>query len=178
MEENVQVEKVGLVRRKKLCIIILVIVLIAVVGFASWWILRQQKSEDENGIGYESGAVVVTDADELQRMVDDMVKDDSMALEYKNVAVSRDGENFSCYLINSIKNKYEMFLTIYKDQEMKEQLLLTKLIPPGSGMEQFRTEKKLDPGTYDTVLVFTQVKGDHKTIRSQISVAYTMKILE
>ena len=81
MEENVQVEKVGLVRRKKLCIIILVIVLIAVVGFASWWILRQQKSEDENGIGYESGAVVVTDADELQKMVDDMVKDDSMAIE-------------------------------------------------------------------------------------------------
>lgn len=157
-------------------IIIGIVVLVTATGVI-WWLCHKNANNVEE-IGYESQAVVVTDQEQLQKMMDQMADDGSVALEYKNVATSKDGKNFACYLANSSKNKYDMFLTIFKDQEKKEQVLLTKLIPPGSALKQFTTETKLEPGTYEGVLVLTQVKEDHKTIQSQTSVVYTMTVSE
>ena len=163
-------------KKKKVIIILIVIVVMAAAAGVIWWLCRHNEQSTENGIGYESQAVVVTDPDQLQSMMDQMTDDNSVALEYKNVATSQDGKNFACYLANSGKNKYDMFLTLFKDSEKKEQILLTKLIPPGSGLKKFTLDKKLDPGTYEGVLVLTQVKDDHKTIQSQTSVVYTLTV--
>jgi hypothetical protein len=71
-----------------------------------------------------------------------------------------------------------MYLALYLDGEVEEgkELFLTQLIKPGSGIESLKTTKKLESGNYDTTLVFTQVKDDHKTIQSQVSVAYTLMV--
>lgn len=183
MKDNINNEKKSNVL--KWLIILLLVVLIG-IGVC---ILVFSNSEKEDGnkevanegpsIGYEDSAVLVTDENELQNAVDAMIektKDGMMSLEYQNIASSTDGEHFKCYLANSIKNPYDMYIGIYLDQEYKDELLLTGLIRPGSGMKEFKTTRKLEKGSYNAVLVFTRVKDDHTTIKDQVSVTYTLTV--
>lgn len=95
----------------------------------------------------------------------DNVEDGYISLSHKNKAISTDGENFDCYIMNNIDNKYDMFVNIYKDSSGEEQILLSGLIPPGSGLTHFKSEIKLDKGSYKALLVITQVEEDRKTMR-------------
>ncbi len=56
-----------------------------------------------------------------------------VTLEYKNDARSEDGENFSCYIANAVENAYDMYIQIFADAELTDQLLLTGLLRPGTG---------------------------------------------
>ncbi len=155
-------------------LILAIIFALAAVGIAFfvWY-----RPHEDNELGYDNGAVVVTDEDELQKIIDDRKnKDGQISLEYKNVATSNDGREFSCFIANSAKNKYDMYLGIYKDASYQEELFLTQLLRPGSGIQSFTCSEALEPGTYDVVLVFTLVKEDHQTIKSQTSVAYTLTV--
>jgi hypothetical protein len=67
-------------------------------------------------------------------------------------------------------------MAIYLDEDRTDELLLTKLIPPGSGLETFKTSRKLETGTYDVILLFTRVTDDHTTIKDQVSVTYTLEV--
>jgi hypothetical protein len=170
--------------KKTVVLIVLLLLIIVAGGGFIVWLINHDKAEETNGTGLGYEANVVTDEDSLQDLVDGMVeraKDGSMALEFKNQATSSDGQNFSCYIANSVKNKYDMYLGIYLTSEEsgeQEELYLTQLIKPGSGIESFQTSRKLEPGTYDTVIIFTQVKDDHATIHSQVSVEYTLTVSE
>ncbi len=167
-------------QKKNIVIIILVIIILALVaGGVAFYIISNKKSDDDTGnkLGYESN--LVTDEDGLQKAVDDMVKkaeEGNMSLEYKNIATSSDGENFSCYIMNSVENSYDMYLSIYEDSDFKDEIMLTELIPVGSGIDTFKTSKKFDSGSHSVVLVFTQVEDDHSTIHAQISVELTLNV--
>ena len=120
-----------------------------------------------NGKLEYDNAAIVLDEDQLQKEVDELfqkVEDGYISLSHKNIAVSNDGQHFECYILNNIDNKYDMYFNIYKDYEAQEQLLLTGLIPPGSGIDHFTSEIKLDPGQYQALLVITQVEDDHETL--------------
>lgn len=176
-------ESKGIETKEKNKKIIIAVILITAVLILSavlcWWFFF--RTAPDNLIGYESSAVTVTDEDTLQDIVDGMIKqtkDGHMALEYKNTAISSDGTNFSCYIANSAKNKYNMYVGIYLDSDLKDQIYLTKLIKPGDGIQNFQSSRKLTPGTYNAVLVFTQVKEDQQEIKSQVSVAYTLSVSE
>lgn len=130
-------------------------------------------------LGYDENAVVVTDEDELQKIVDEMQnRESSISLEYKNIAGSSDGSNFSCYIANSAKNRYDMYIGIYSDADYEEELYLSQLLKPGSGIKDFKCNKKLEPGSYNMILVFTLVGDDHETIKSQTPVTFTMNVAE
>lgn len=112
-------------------------------------------------------AAVAMDQEQLQSQVDeafDEVRDGYIRIRHKSEAVSADGKSFECYIENVEANKYDVYFNIYKDNTAKEQILLTGLIPPGSGLESFRSDIKLEPGTYEALLVITQVEEDHVTI--------------
>jgi hypothetical protein len=132
----------------------------------------------EGALMYDSGAVALSE-DGLQERVNEMVqkaKEGTMALQFKNTAFSSDGRHFTCEIGNSIKNNYDMFINIYKDSSLQEQILLTGLIPPGQGIESFESEIQLDPGTYEALLVLTQVKDDHATLHAQLNVVLTLEV--
>ena len=78
--------------------------------------------------------------------------------------------NKTSYLANSAKNKYDMYFGIYTDTTYQDELLLTQLIKPGDGLQTFKTSRKLEPGTHEAVLALTQVKEDHKTIQSFVTI--------
>lgn len=181
MEANVE-SKAGSPKKNRKWLLLLLLALLVFVA-AVVFVARRNKEEDSGGgtLGYENSAVVVSDADELQRLVDGMVemtKDGMVSLEYKNVATSSDGKNFACYIANSVKNKYDLYLGIYSDMTLEEELFLTQLLRPGTGIEGFEAARTLEPGSYDAILVFTQVKDDHETIQAQASVSYTLTVAE
>lgn len=154
-----------------LCVFLLTVI---VSGVAFYLHCAGNNDQEENPIGYES-AVVVTDQEGAQKLGKKPDKG-AMALEYKHVAASADGRRFSCYLANAAENGCDMYMGIYLDQKLSDEVLLTKLIPPGSRLESFETSRQLEPGNYDAVLVFTTVKDDHKTIKNQVCVAYTLTV--
>ena len=97
-------------------------------------------------LGYAEGTTVVEDPDALQKAVDEMyahAAEGGVTLEYKNDARSTDGENFSCYIANAAENRYDMYLQIFADSELTDQLLLTGLIRPGSAFDNISLEQSV-----------------------------------
>ena len=130
-------------------------------------------------IEYDKAAIVL-DEDQLQKELDELfkkVEDGYVSLSHKNVAESDDGEHFACYVLNNIDNNYDIYVNIYKDYSAQEQIMLSGLIPPGSGLDHFTSEIKLDPGQYEALLVITQVEDDHETIRdNQLLLAISLVV--
>lgn len=171
-------------------VIVLIVILILLLGTVGFLLIREKDNfiDSDSGddkfsvntpiIKYDEAAVLLDD-ENLQEEIDRMkaeVEKGNVALQYKNLAVSKDGKNFACTIGNSLANGTDMYFNIYKDDTFTEQILLTGLIPPGSGIDSFESEIKLDPGTYNAVLAFTQVEDDHQTIKAQVLVALTLEV--
>ena len=132
-------------------------------------------------IGYAEGVTVVEDPDALQKLVDEMYQkaaEGTIALEYKNGAYSTDGTNFSCYIANSVDNKYDMYIQIFADEGLTDQLLLTGLIRPGSAFANLTLDHALDTGTHRVYVAFTQVEEDLATIHAQVFVTMDFTVSE
>ena len=117
----------------------------------------------------------------MQKAVDEMyahAAEGGVTLEYKNDARSTDGENFSCYIANAAENRYDMYLQIFADSELTDQLLLTGLIRPGSAFDNISLEHPLDPGTHRVYVAFTQVEEDLETIHAQVMVTMDFTVAE
>jgi len=162
----------------KLIIGIAAVAVVASVGVATYTVINNNKenSEDDSGrIGYATEAKVMLDEDSLQAAIDEAVKNAnnySVALDYKNNAYSDNGKDFECYLLNSASNAYDMYIGIYSDPEMTNQLYLSGLVPPGSGFENITLEKKLPVGDHRVYVMLTQVKDDEngeQIIHNQVS---------
>ncbi len=152
---------------------------------------RQEGSEnvgeigdDDFRIGYDETAIC-TDPETLQKAVDEMyarAAEPGVALEYKNVAVSDDGENFVCYLGNSADNAYDMFFSIYADQQLQDEIFVSKLLRPGYRLEEMKINRKLAPGTYTVYIANTQVKDEENEENSltqviQAQIVTTMEFI-
>lgn len=144
---------------------------------------------EDGRIGYATAGVVATDPETLQDMVDEMyekAKEPGIALEYKNVMVSEDGVNFDCFIGNSADNAYDMFITIYSDQALTDELYLSELLRPGTRFEKVTFQKKLDPGEYKGYVVYTQVADEKiegqetltQTIHAQVATTIDIMVRE
>lgn len=172
---------------KTIIILLVVLILLLIGGIVTVVVVLLNKDDtpetDSQPQGaftlpYDNGAVFL-DEDSLQAQVDAAFKqaaEGSMVLQFKNTAVSKDGTHFECEIGNAIENPYDMYINIYKDSSLEEQILLTGLIPPGSGIYEFDSEKPIFPGSYEAILVLTQVEDDHQTIHAQVSVVLTLEV--
>ena len=154
----------------------LVVIIVALVFFL---LFRQGTNIDDNDVprvGYATNATVMLDQDSLQAAMDAaMAQDGNVALLYKNNAYSKNGTDFTCYIVNSPANKYDMFLTIYADAALTDQVFLSGLVPVGSGFEQITLDRALEPGDHTVNVVVTQVDTDEdgtQVIKNQV--AHTM----
>lgn len=166
---------------KRLVAVIAVLALI-IVGLVAFLLFRQSTTDIEDGdtptVGYATNATVMLDQNALQMAMDEAMKkakDGNVALLYKNNAYSEDGKEFTCYIVNSPANKYDMYLTIYADPELTDQIFLSGLVPVGNGFEQISLDRALDPGDHTVNVVVTQVDTDEdgaQVIKNQV--AHTM----
>lgn len=158
-------------------ILILVLSILVIVG-AVFIILKIQKTDKPEEVNNNSNLkeyetnVILDDPKTLQDEYDKMVeeaKEGEMALEMKNVAISKDGENFSCYLANAKANKYDMYMVLYLD-DTQEEIYRTGLLPIGGRIESFKLDKKLEQGKYTATISYNQVEDDGVTEHAQVNV--------
>lgn len=183
MSENVKEEKKSSNKTIIILLIIVILLLLAAGIIAVVFIMKKDADlpdQGDNGglIQYEAGIINYEDAqkeyDEMQKRADEGM----VGVHYSNIAKSEDGTHFTCFIENPIRNGYDMYLNIYKDDTMTEQILLTGLIPAGSGIEEFESEIPLEPGDYKSVLVMTLVEDDHSTLHAQSKVYLNLYVGE
>lgn len=160
-------------------IIILLGVLILLMGIVlAVVLLRTNDISDGNVplIGYSTDAKVMLDQNSLQAAYDEAARnaaEGTVGLKYKNDAYSTNGTDFECYIANSESNIFDMFLNIYADPELTDQIYLSGLVPPGSGFESITLEHALEPGDHMVYVVLTQVDTDEDTgeqvLKNQVS---------
>lgn len=138
------------------------------------------RKKDDQKVSYAmEGVVVVEDPDALQQKVDEMeaqAAEGGISLEYKNDAFSNDGTNFSCYIANAANNIYDMFIAIYADAELNDQLFLSDLLRPGTAFNTLALEQTLDAGVHTVYVAFTQVEEDWETIHGQVIVTMNFTV--
>lgn len=155
-------------------IIAVAVVIIAALAITVFLLLNRQTEDSSSQIGYAADAKVMLDQDSLQAAFNEAMKnaaDGNIGLKYKNDAFSDDGENFECYIVNSESNKYDMFLAIYADAAMTDQIFLSELVPPGSGFENIKLSHALDDGSHTVYVALTQVDIDEdgeQVIKNQV----------
>ncbi len=173
MEEEVYEEGGG--RSLKVAIVVLILVLlVAAAGFIYFSFFREQPEEEPKGVGYAMDAGVVLTQEELDAAMANAAANDAgmVALSYKNGAYSSDGENFECYVVNSASNQYDMFLAMYTDVQLTDQVFLSGLLKPGSGYDKLKLSHKLEKGTHTIYVMVTQVDRDeegNEVIVNQVS---------
>ncbi len=180
--EEEEYEEAGSSRRPLLIIGIIALALVlAGTAVAAAFILTRKDDTEDDGltIGYAAEARVFLDEDSLSAAMSEATKnaqEKNIALRYQNNAYSTDGQTFTCRIINSERNKYDMFLILYADAEWTDELLTTELVPPGSGFDEITLNRALEPGTHTVYVVYTQVETGEdgkQTIRNQT--AHTME---
>ena len=132
-------------------------------------------------LGYAEGVTVVDDPDALQKAVDDMyakAAEGNIALEYRNEATSDDGETFQCYIANALANSYDMYIDVYEDKALSNEIFLSGLFRPGEAFREIKLNQKLDPGTHQVYVAFTQVNEDLETIHGQVLVTMDFIVSE
>ena len=122
-------------------------------------------------IEYAEGTVAVESPDAFQERVDQMLEDaqKTIGLQFKNDAYSDDGLNFDCYIANPTRNERDMFLAIYADLELTEQVFLSGLVAPGHAFERITLERPLPEGDHTVYVAFSQVEelDGQQTMRAQ-----------
>jgi hypothetical protein len=165
---------------KNIIIVAAIVVLVVVIAAAAVVVTVLKNQDDNNSvIGYATEAQVLLTQEEIDKAAEEAfanAENGDVALMYQNDALSYDGTNFECYIMNSASNLYDMFLTIYADAEMTDELFLSQLVPPGSGFENITLEHPLDVGDHRVYVAFTQVARDEETGEESIAhqVFYTM----
>lgn len=164
-------------RKDKRLLIIIVIIVVVLAAAAVCYFTRPKEiyevEDDVPPLGYAEGLTVVNDPNALQSAVDDMYSKaakGNMALEYSNDASSTDGKKFACYIANAQANSYDMYINIYADQALKDEIFLSGLVPPGKAFQEIELKKALPAGTHRVYVAFTQVEDDHATIHGQVMV--------
>jgi len=178
--------------KSKVIIIVLIIVIVLMIGGGvTAFLLLSNGSNTGNGepaittqaqetaettknplkLDYDDAAVAL-DEDSLQKQFEELQKnaEGNISLEYKNYAISKDGKEFECYLANSELNTEDMFIAIFTDASMEEQVYLSGLLRPGTVIENFTSEINVEKGEHSFVVMFTSVSDDHETMTSQIAV--------
>ena len=156
-------KKSGISKPLAVGIAVLVLALVAIIIVL---LMRKPVAELEDGDtpkdGYAAEGVMVLEDDGIY----DVLEPNSIALEFKNDAYSKDGKTFACYLGNSALNEHDMYVAIYSDAELNDLLYLSGLVRPGNGFEEITLDKKLELGDHRVYIAFTQME-DPSTIHAQ-----------
>lgn len=149
----------GTVNKILLIAICFLIIAVGVVGF---FLIRNLRSKDTR-IG------LALTQEELDSAMDDAranAQSSSIALRYENGAYSTDGQLFSCYIMNSQLNVYDMFLVIYSDEKLTDELFSSGLVAPGRGFDQIKLNRALDKGNHTVYVVLSQVNTDEDGVQT------------
>lgn len=184
--------------KSKIIIVLLIVVIVLLIGGgAAAFLLMNNNGEGQTGpaqtaaadtavtaenknnsplLKYDDAAVAL-DENGLEKQIEEMKNSEgNISLEYKNEAESTDGTHFICYLANSDLNTEDMFIAIFTDANMTEQVYLSGLLRPGTSIQEFDSEIPFEKGKHSVVCMFTSVGDDHESMTSQIAVEVMLTV--
>ena len=154
-------------KSNKVIIIIGAVIIALLIGVIAYLLLRPDMDIDEGNVplGYAVDAKVMLDEDSLRAAMEEAqrnAREGRIALRYQNNAFSDDGKTFSCRIVNSSANAFDMFIALYADPELTDQLFLSGLVPPGSGFDEVTLDHELPVGNNTVYVALTQVTTDEE----------------
>lgn len=172
------------ISRKSVITILLILLIVGIIIVLALILKKDKNKNDETGenveptatttpVRYDSNIIVGKDdaaSDEVGN-----VEDGQMNLEMKDVAISKDGKNFSCYICNAKENAFDMFFTI-RDPVTNKDIYKSGLIPVGARIETFKIDNPIDKGKHRCVLIYHQMESDGTTEHATVSVEITLKV--
>lgn len=156
----------------KIIVIILIIFLAIALGFIIY-ILTRTDDADEPDTGGRGTVVTEDNADTInisQEPVEDGMYETSMTIDWHF-----EGKRSEDAYVANVENNTR---TVYFDlnlAETGENIYSSPYIPVGSELSGITLEKEIDPGTYDTILIYHLVDDDNKEL-STLSVALTIYV--
>lgn len=161
-------------KRPVLLVILLMCVAIAAGAAVAFALsLRESEPQPESApkIGYSTGTVIMEGSGPVK-----LTPPDNITLEYKRVATSQDGKTFKCQIANAKENQFDMYIDMYTDSALTDEIFLSELFRPGTGFEEITLNRTLDKGLHTVYLVFTQVEDDQSTMHNQMVVTYDLLV--
>lgn len=155
MEDKQGNERVNSQSKTKLLagIIGLLSIIVVAAGVIIFMLLRKPDTEAVKKIGMEAG--IVTNESNLANL--ELNEPFSFTTLYDRDIYITNGKEATCYIGNSEYNYYEdMYIQIYLNDEnddLSEEIYVSKVIPRGSHIEAFTAERELDPGDYRGTLI-------------------------
>ena len=133
--------------------IILLLVIVIAGGIIIFLLTREPESEAVQKIGMEAG--IITNESNLADL--ELNEPFSFTTLYDRDIYITNGKDATCYIGNSDSNYYEdMYIQIYlndENDELSDEIYVSKVIPRGSHIESFTAEKELEPGDYRGTLI-------------------------
>lgn len=176
-QDKVQNDGSKKVDSKTICILVLIGVILVgvIVGICIFCFgNKKEKQQETTTVNSKYDSNIILDKDDVNKS-SETVENGQMSLEMKNVAISKDGINFNCYLCNAKENKFDIFITI-QDYDTGAELFRSGVMPVGSRIEKMKFNKELEEGEYSTVITFHQLESDGETEHAKVSVAYTLNV--
>ncbi len=170
---------------KKTLIILLIIVIILLLagGITAFVLMKADKEPTESTTGGKQIPLEVNagvlNPDKLKNWNESALQeaqDTQIPISFSPTATSADGTNFLCEIGNPPGAKYYMYLDIYSDTTLQEEVYLSGLLEPGKGITSFKTNRPFPKGETDAVLVLTTVQDDQQTIVAQTMVVLTLQV--
>lgn len=122
--------------------------------------------ETSTSIGYASEGVMVLDDDSDTPAIDP-TKSRGVGVMFQNDAYSTDGQTFNCYIGNPERNERDMFIAIYSDNTLSEELFVSQLLQPGTGFNTITLNRALEEGDHRLVVALTLVEGEEEALYAQ-----------
>jgi hypothetical protein len=171
-----------------LIVSVLLVLVLGLLGAVVYLLTRQDGKETSNAetasprLEYATEGVIFTeDPDALQKAYDEAaekVEESVVPLSYRNVARSEDGVEFNCYVANPERARFDMFVAIYADAGMTDELYMSQLLRPGTAYDTIRLNRALPPGRHEVYAVFTTIDEEDsvQVIRGQAAVTMEFRV--
>lgn len=136
-----------------LLVMILLLIIVIAGSIIAFLLTREPESEAVQKIGMEAG--IVTNEGDLTDL--ELNEPFSFTTLYDRDIYITNGKDATCYIGNSDSNYYEdMYIHIYlndKNDELSDEIYVSKVIPRGSHIESFTAKRELAPGDYRGTLI-------------------------
>ncbi len=161
MEEYEEYEEGGGGGAVNKILVAVICVMVAAVGVVGFFLVKNLRKDTRVGL-----ALTQEELDSAMEEAQENARSSSIALRFQDDAHSTDGQLFTCYIMNSQYNAYDMFLTIYADEGLTDEVFSSGLVAPGRGFDQIKLTHALEKGANTVYVVLTQVDTDEEGVQT------------
>lgn len=172
----------------KIIILLIIIIVLLIAGGVAFFIMSSNRSDNggestptggkQIPIDVNAGVLTGDKLKEWNESVLAEMEDYQIPIAFSPTATSTDGVNFSCEIGNPPGAKYYIYLDMYSDTSLEEEVYLSGLLEPGQGIFNFTTNRAFPKGETDIVLVISTVQDNRETIVAQTMMALTLQVSE